>query len=119
MLDNPKQTVDFDEALAERIEHRVASMGADGKLVLDKNGDVYQVNLLEKLLVPLLAKLGNLRQIEVRNGIAYITARADGLFIVDVKDATQPKLLCLPIHHVPWKAALVFDVPMILQAYYL
>ena len=60
LLDNPKQTVDFDEALAERIEHRVASMGADGKLVLDKNGDVYQVNLLEKLLVPLLAKLGNL-----------------------------------------------------------
>jgi hypothetical protein len=60
LLKNPKQTVDYDEALAERIEHRVATMGADGKLVLDSNGDVYQVNLLEKLLVPLLAKLGNL-----------------------------------------------------------
>jgi hypothetical protein len=34
-------------------------MGADGKLVLDDNGNVYQVNLLEKLLVPLLSKLGN------------------------------------------------------------
>ena len=60
MLENPKNTVDYDEGLAERIEHRVASMGADGKLVLDANGDVYQVNLLEKLLVPLLSKLGNL-----------------------------------------------------------
>ena len=39
---------------------RVAAIGADGKLVLDRGGDVYQVNLLEKLLVPLLAKLGNL-----------------------------------------------------------
>ena len=35
-------------------------MGADGKLVLDADGNVYQVNLLEKLLVPLLGKLGNL-----------------------------------------------------------
>jgi hypothetical protein len=60
ILKNPKQTVDYDEALAERIEHRVAEVGADGKLVLDENGDVYRVNLLEKLLVPLLAKLGNL-----------------------------------------------------------
>ncbi|MBT8103422.1 MAG: hypothetical protein KJO95_10670 [Gammaproteobacteria bacterium] len=60
LLENPKSTVDYDEGLAERIEERVASMGADGKLVLDANGEVYQVNLLEKLLVPLLSKLGNL-----------------------------------------------------------
>ncbi len=60
MLQNPKNTVDYDEGLAERIETRVAAMGADGKLLLDANGEVYQVNLLEKLLVPLLTKLGNL-----------------------------------------------------------
>ena len=40
-----------------------------------------------------LNKLGNLRQIEVRNDIAYITARADGLFVVDVSDKTVPKLI--------------------------
>ncbi len=57
---DPKQTVDYDYALAARIDERVAAIGADGKLVLDADGDVYQVNLLEKLLVPLLAKLGNL-----------------------------------------------------------
>ncbi len=60
LLENPKATVDYDEALAERIERRVAASGADGKLVMDAGGDVYQVTLLEKLLVPLLSKLGNL-----------------------------------------------------------
>ncbi len=60
LLANPKSTVTYDEALAERIEERVAEMGADGKLVLDEDGEVYRVNLLEKLLVPLLSKLGNL-----------------------------------------------------------
>jgi len=59
-LANPKSTVTFDAAIAERIAERVASTGADGKLVTDERGDVYQVNLLEKLLVPLLGKLGNL-----------------------------------------------------------
>ncbi|MEL7536452.1 MAG: hypothetical protein AAFM91_05235 [Pseudomonadota bacterium] len=60
LLENPKETVDYDDALAARIEERTAALGADGKLVLDQNGDVYQVCLVEKLLVPLLAKLGNL-----------------------------------------------------------
>jgi hypothetical protein len=60
LIENPKSTVVYDEDLAETIEERVARLGADGKLLLDGNGEVRQVNLLEKLLVPLLAKLGNL-----------------------------------------------------------
>jgi hypothetical protein len=60
LLEDPKKTVDYDEDLATRIERRVAAIGADGKLIPDANGEVYQVNLLEKLLVPLLSKLGNL-----------------------------------------------------------
>jgi hypothetical protein len=59
LLDNPKDTVVFDHELAGRIEQRVAEFGADGKLVLDSKGEVYRATLLEKLLVPLLAKLGN------------------------------------------------------------
>ena len=59
LLQNPKDTVIYDHALAERIEQRVADNGADGKLVVDRSGEVYRVTLLEKLLVPLLAKLGN------------------------------------------------------------
>ena len=60
LLADPKHTVDYDEALAKRIDQRVAKLGADGKLVPGTDGQVYQVTLLEKLLVPLLAKLGNL-----------------------------------------------------------
>ncbi len=60
LLDDPKTTVDYADDLAERIEQRLETTGADGKLLLDAEGRVYQVNLLEKLLVPLLSKLGNL-----------------------------------------------------------
>ncbi|MEY2919562.1 MAG: hypothetical protein RL261_867, partial [Pseudomonadota bacterium] len=59
LVADPKRTVDYDSALAARIADRVAAIGADGKLILEASGDVYRVNLLEKLLVPLLAKLGN------------------------------------------------------------
>ncbi len=60
MLKDPKNTVDFDTTLAAAIDARIASQGADGKLVRAADGSVYLTTLLEKLLVPLLAKLGNL-----------------------------------------------------------
>ena len=60
LLDDAKHTVVFDTALAADIDAQVQRLGADGKLLLDSDGQVYQVTLLEKLLVPLLSKLGNL-----------------------------------------------------------
>lgn len=60
LLENAKNTVVYDNQQALRIEQRVTRLGADGKLLADANGQVYLVNLLEKLLVPLLSKLGNL-----------------------------------------------------------
>jgi hypothetical protein len=60
LCESPKNTVDYDLAVAQQIEQRVADMGADGKLVLAEDGKVLQVNLLEKLLVTLLCKLSNL-----------------------------------------------------------
>ncbi len=60
LVEDPKRTVDYDHELATRIAARVEAMGADGKLLPAAGGGVLQVNLLEKLLVPLLAKLGNL-----------------------------------------------------------
>jgi hypothetical protein len=60
LLADPKHTVVYDDESARKIEQRVAEIGADGKLVPGADGDVYQVNLLEKLLVPLLGKLGNM-----------------------------------------------------------
>jgi len=60
ILRDPGATIDFDTARAARIEDRVAGLGSDGKLVSDPDGSVRHVNLLEKLLVPALAKLSNL-----------------------------------------------------------
>jgi len=60
IFEDPKDTIFYDYDLADRIEERTKKMGADGKLVLDNDGNVYLVNLLEKLLVPLLSKLSNL-----------------------------------------------------------
>ncbi len=59
LLANPKDTVVFDPHLEELVHRRVRARGADGKLVWDKHGHVRLVNLTEKLLVPLLAKLSN------------------------------------------------------------
>ncbi len=60
LLDDPKNTVTYADELAESIERLEDELGFDAKLVLDGNGEVLQVTLLEKLLVPLLSKLGNL-----------------------------------------------------------
>ncbi|MBT3376477.1 MAG: hypothetical protein HN742_41615 [Lentisphaerae bacterium] len=37
---------------------------------------------------------GTGRQITVRDGIAYITTRADGVYIIDVHDPAKPEMLC-------------------------
>ena len=74
LLEDAKNTVEYDEDLARRIELRVKNLGADGKLLLDTDGKVYQVNLLEKLLVPLLSKLGNL---VIEGGIWLNTQRPE------------------------------------------
>ena len=59
LLKNPKDTVDFDHELERMIEERISAIGADGKLLWDSNNEVYLVNLAEKILVTLLAKLSN------------------------------------------------------------
>ena len=74
LLRDPKNTVHYDEKEEETIQQRVKTLGADGKLVLDSSGQVYQVNLLEKLLVPLLSKLSNY---VLRGGIWLNTQRPE------------------------------------------
>ena len=74
LLSDPKNTVVYDEQVEDLIHQRVSTMGADGKLVLNSQDQVYQVNLLEKLLVPLLAKLSNF---VVRGGIWLNTQRPE------------------------------------------
>lgn len=59
LLKDPYDTVIFDNVLELEIEERVTKMGADGKLLPNREGSVYRVNLAEKLLVPVLAKFSN------------------------------------------------------------
>jgi hypothetical protein len=59
ILSDPYDTIEFDEALDREIDARVEAMGADGRLMPDPTGGVYQVNLAEKILVTLLSKIAN------------------------------------------------------------
>ena len=60
LLRDPRNTVEYDKDRAKVVAKRVVEIGADGKLVTLSNGTIYQVNLLEKLLVSALAKIANL-----------------------------------------------------------
>jgi len=59
ILKDPRVTIDYDAELGERIDERVKTRGADGKLLPGPDGGVHHVNLLEKLLVPVLSKLSH------------------------------------------------------------
>lgn len=59
MLSNPRETVDYDEQSEAVLQDRFAKRGADGKLLVARDGLVVRANLLEKLLIPLMSKLSN------------------------------------------------------------
>lgn len=59
LVANPKDTIVFDAALNAKIEEIAARKGADGKLIHGKDGEIYKVNLMEKILSTLLSKLSN------------------------------------------------------------
>ncbi len=58
-LRNPKNTIDFDFDLDRKINQRRREIGADGALLTDESQAIYKVNLIEKLLATILAKLSN------------------------------------------------------------
>jgi len=60
LVRDPRTTIDFDQEREETVAARVAELGGDGRLAVDGDGAVHHANLLEKLLVPALAKLSNL-----------------------------------------------------------
>jgi len=59
ILKNPKDTIDFDFTLNKKIEEKREIVGADGTLLESQKSDIYKVNLMEKLLATLLAKVSN------------------------------------------------------------
>jgi len=58
ILKDPKNTIDFDHALHQKIMNNVKKIGTDARLVLNQD-EVVHVSMAEKLLVLQLSKLSN------------------------------------------------------------
>ncbi len=56
---NPRDTIDFDFKLNDEIKVLVEDIGTDGRLLMTNDRHIVHVNLTEKILVTLLAKLSN------------------------------------------------------------
>lgn len=59
ILEDSKDTIDFDHELDAVIRERRQTMGADGALLTDQSGSIYRVNFMEKILATVLAKMSN------------------------------------------------------------
>lgn len=58
LVKDPRNSIIYDDQKEAIINERVQTIGSDGKLIFH-NDSVYHVNLMEKLLVTLLAKFSN------------------------------------------------------------
>ena len=59
IVKDPKDTILFDEVLHNQINQQKDDLGTDGALLKTPSGEVYHVNILEKLLATILAKMSN------------------------------------------------------------
>ena len=59
MIENPKETIDFDFDAHTAIMNLDDELGSDGRLILNDNKTVYHVTMCEKILVLALAKICN------------------------------------------------------------
>ena len=59
ILENPKDTIDFDAELDEKINQKKEELGADGALLRDESFFIHKVNFIEKILATVLAKVSN------------------------------------------------------------
>jgi hypothetical protein len=59
IVKNPYDTIRYDKELEKIIEKRVHKIGNDGKLIVNVENKIHYVNLTEKILIAVLAKLGN------------------------------------------------------------
>ncbi len=59
IVKNPYDSIRYDKELEKIIEKRVQQIGNDGKLIVNIENKIHYVNLTEKILIAVLAKLGN------------------------------------------------------------
>ena len=83
--------------------HTMDTPGAMDAVVVDDHlffigsGKLYIADIANPASPQVIAECpfrGQGRQLAVDNGIAYVTARADGVYIIDVHDPQKPKMLC-------------------------
>ena len=60
ILFNSKDTIDFDHDSDAEIRIKMDELGADGVLIQSGNGEIINVNFIEKILATTLAKISNL-----------------------------------------------------------
>ena len=59
ILINPKDTIEYDKKLDDKISQEKIKLGADAALLKNNNNAICKVNLIEKLLATVLAKISN------------------------------------------------------------
>ncbi len=59
ILNNPKDTIEFDEELDHKVRKMREELGADGALLRTKENAIHKANFMEKILATVLAKLSN------------------------------------------------------------
>ncbi len=59
IVNNPHNTISYDEKAEKLIAERISKIGIDGKLLCTESGAIARASLTEKLLIPLLTKLSN------------------------------------------------------------
>lgn len=59
ILENPKDTIVFNQELDHSIRERRKVIGADAALLYDENDEIYKVNFIEKILATVLSKVSN------------------------------------------------------------
>lgn len=59
IVENPKDTIDFDHESDAEIQDLIDQIGADGALLSSKTDSIHRVNFIEKILATSLSKLSN------------------------------------------------------------
>lgn len=59
LLDDPKNTIDFDAEREAKIEFKRNEIGGDGALLREAHVFIYKVNFIEKIMATMLAKVAN------------------------------------------------------------
>ena len=59
LLEDPKNTIDYDHEAGQKIDLKRGEIGGDGALLRETHVFIYKVNFIEKLMATMLAKVAN------------------------------------------------------------